>query len=152
MRKILNKAESLMMGLLTISIVLQLLGSTIESLYAISLSGLALVFLLFAQVPNDANQSSDEQRGTSDLFANVIIPKILWIGTAIATTGILFFLYHLPGALNLLLSGCGAITVCVAVLIILRLANSQDLKRVIPVLYRAFPALLIAAYIGFRLL
>jgi hypothetical protein len=151
MKKILNKAELLIMGILVIAIALQLLGSKIDLLYSISISGLGLVFFLFAQLPNGQSEPSEKEREFNDLLGHVLMPKVLWIGTAITTIGILFYLNHFPGALNMLLIGGGTITFCTLILIVLRLTKGLDLQQLIPVLYRAFPALLVAAYFALPL-
>ena len=146
MKQILEKAELALMGLLIISIVLEMMGSPVPSLFIISMTGLAIVFLVNAQIP--ADQSDQKQHQLMDL----ILPKVLWISTSVAVIGVMFEAQHFEGSLNMLLIGGGGITICAAIAAVLRLAANVNMQSLIPVLYRAFPALIAAAYLAFPLL
>lgn len=156
MIKYLSKAEFLLLGLLAIAVVLESIGTKLDVLYLISLAGLALVFFLFAQVPNQKEEPSstksnekDKSSGFQTLLGLVIVPKVLWIGTAVATIGILFFLQDFKGAENLLTIGGITIAITTVILLVLRVINVKNLHTVIPILYRSYPALLAAAYLVF---
>jgi len=147
MNKILVKAEMLLLAILAVAAVLELLDSKLSILYIISLAGLGLVFFLFAQYP-----SQSKKDGGSDfkaLLGLTIVPKVLWIATAITTIGILFYLQGFKGAFNLLGIGVSTIAVCTIILIILRFIKVKGVEQVIPILYRSYPALLAAAYFMF---
>ncbi|ADR22325.1 hypothetical protein MATR_00330 [Marivirga tractuosa] len=156
MIKYLSKAEFLLLGLLAIAVVLESIGTKLDVLYLISLAGLALVFFLFAQVPNRKEEPSstesnekDKSSGFQTLLGFVIVPKVLWIGTAVATIGILFFLQDFKGAENLLTIGGITIAITTVILLVLRVINVKNLHTVIPILYRSYPTLLAAAYLVF---
>lgn len=156
MTKYLSKAEFLLLGLLAIAVVLESIGIKLDVLYLISLAGLGLVFFLFAQFPNQKVESSSEENndkeeggGFQTLLGLVIVPKVLWIGTAVTTIGILFFLQDFKGAENLLTIGGITIAITTVILLVLRVINVKNLHTVIPILYRSYPALLAAAYLVF---
>ncbi|WP_296620629.1 hypothetical protein [Marivirga sp.] len=146
MNKILIKAEMVLLALLAVAVVLELLDTKLSILYIISLAGLGIVFFLFAQIPS---QAKIEGSDFNSLLGLSIVPRVLWISTAITTVGVLFYLQGFAGAFKLLSIGGITIAICTLILIILRVINVKGLEQVIPILYRSYPALLAAAYFIF---
>ena len=139
----------LLLALLSAAILLELLEINLPILFIISLAGLGLVFFLYAQFPLIYVESSDEDQGFKHLLGLTIVPKILWIGTAITTLGILFYLQYFPGAAKMLTIGGSTIAICTLILLVFRFMKINGLENVFPILYRSYPALLAAAYFVF---
>jgi hypothetical protein len=148
MNKFLPKAEMLLLALFAAAIILEFLDIKLTVLFIISLAGLSLVYFLYAQFPSDI-ESSDEEQGFIHLLGLTIVPKVLWIGTAIATLGILFYLQDFSGAAKMLTIGGSTIAICTLILLVLRFMKINGLENVFPILYRSYPALLAAAYFVF---
>jgi hypothetical protein len=147
MNNILSRAEFLLLALFAVSVGLELVGNKLSVLYGISLAGLALVFFLFAQFPVSNEKANEEENSNfTSLLGLVILPKILWIGTALTTVGIMFHLQNFKGSFNLLVIGASTIAICTVILVLLRIMKIRNLQGVIPILYRSYPALLAAAY------
>lgn len=119
---------------------------------SVSLIGLAVVFFLYAYKPLDIVRAENEQLGFSDLLAVLILPKVMWISSAISTLGLLFYLLDLgnDGYKKMLMIGGLTIGIAVVLLTIFLASGVKNLKIVTPILLRAVPLLLIDLYILFK--
>lgn len=149
--KLLPYIERIFLASLIIGFLLKLTGSEIPFLIAVSIGGLGVSFFLNAYSPLDIEPAEGEQMGFNELLGLSIIPKVLWISTAIATIGILFYMLHLgnSGYLNMLYIGGSIIIIATFIMLILKLIGTKYMNAAFPVLYRALPTLLIVAYILF---
>jgi len=148
MSKFLSKGEMLLLALLIVSIVLELLEINMPILFIISLAGLGAVFFLYAQMPSN-KESSNQDQVFKYLLGLTIVPKILWISTSLTTVGIIFYTQDFAGATKLLTIGGITIAFCTVILLILRFMKINGLEKVFSILYRAYPAVLGAAYFVF---
>lgn len=110
----------------------------------ISLSGLAGVYFLMAYRP-PSSPPTGEKKGFAKLVSQTILPKILWIGCAVGTIGIMFYLLQLEGFREMLMIHTAAGGVGVGVFLAFR--QTSDTQALTPVLYRAVPLLLISVYL-----
>lgn len=119
---------------------------------SVSLIGLAVVFFLYAYKPIEIVRDEKEQLGFSDLLAVTILPKVMWISSAISTLGLLFYLLDLgnDGYKNILMIGGLTIGIAVVLLTVFLSSGVKNLKMVTPILFRAVPLLLIDLYILFK--
>lgn len=118
----------------------------------VSLVGLAVVFFLYAYKPMDIVRGENEQLGFSDLLAVTILPKVMWISSAISTLGLLFYILDLgnEGYKNMLMIGGLTIGIAFVLLTIFLASGVKNLKMVTPILFRAVPLSLIDLYILFK--
>ena len=118
----------------------------------ISLSGLAVVFFLYAYRPLEISNADDEPMGFIHLLSLSIIPKVLWISASISTMGIMFYLLGLneEGYKSMLMIGGSSILFASFVLGIFLISATKYLRVLIPVLMRALPILFINIYIYFE--
>ena len=104
-------------------------------------------------IETEENVQPEESKisGLNELLSKYIIPKVIWIGTAIATIGILLYNLQLgnEGYLRLLYMGGLTIIVAFIVMLFLKAIGTKYLKAGIPALIRALPTLLIVGYILF---
>jgi hypothetical protein len=116
-----------------------------------SLIGLAITFFLFAYRPLDVPYQENEQQGFADLLALMIIPKVLWISTAMSAFGIGFsFFATNEGYKNMLLIGGISIAFATLLLGIFTIIGVKHIRVVAPILLRALPLCLVDFYILFR--
>ena len=82
----------------------------------------------------------------------MIIPKVLWISSAICAMGIAFYLFNLgnEGYKNMLLIGGTTVVAATLILLAFLLGGVRYISTVIPVLFRAVPLGLVSLYILFR--
>ena len=141
--------------LFTIAVGLILHYSNINSrmLLIVSLGGLAIVFFLYMNKLIEIEKEEGKQFGFSELLGWVILPKVLWIGTSVSTAGIIFYYMHLKNHGYFTMSGVGGSTIFIAILVLclLYFMGVKQLDKVVPILYRAVPALLISFYIFFMI-
>lgn len=100
----LYRAEWLFLTGLVIGTILAVL--TIDtSVTKVSLIGLAITFFLYAYKPIDIPRTENELLGFSELLALMIVPKVMWISSAVSTLGIAFYLFDFgnPGYKQLLI-------------------------------------------------
>ncbi len=90
--------------------------------------------------------------GFQELLAYVILPKILWISSAILIGGILFYLMTTGnnGYLSMIAIGSTTVIIGTLILLICAVTGTKHISLVIPVLYRAIPALVAGGYIYFQ--
>ena len=151
MNKLLPYLERVFLASLIIGFVLRLSGNEIPMLITVSLAGLGVIFFLSAYRPLDIEPSEGEQMGFKELLGLSIVPKVLWISTAVATIGILFYLLDLgnDGDLRMLYIGGSTIALATLILLGLKATGTKNISAVMPVLFRALPTLLVTAYILF---
>ena len=151
MNKLLPYLERVFLATLTVAFVLQLTESELPILMTISLAGLGATFFLSAYRPLDFRPTEGEQMGFNELLGLSIIPKVLWISTAIATIGILFYTLQLDndGYLRMLYIGGSTIITASVIMLILKAMGTKYLNATFPVFFRAMPTLLIVTYILF---
>ena len=59
----------------------------------VSLLGLGVTFFLLAYRPIDIPSQEGEQFGFSELLGLMIVPKVLWISSAVSSLGMAFYLF-----------------------------------------------------------
>ncbi|MBX7126537.1 MAG: hypothetical protein K1X47_12655 [Cyclobacteriaceae bacterium] len=118
-----------------------------------SLIGLGVTLFLNAYRPVELKRDADRQFDFQDLLALTIIPKILWIGSAVSALGFAFSLSAITnnqGYRQMLLVGglsCAGGTLCLLLLYSRWQANKQV---VFAVLKWAIPLMLLDVYLLFR--
>ena len=149
MNKLLPSLEQICLAILVIGFILQLNGTPIAILIMLGLGGLGVVFFLSAYRPLDVKPQENERMGFNELLGLSIIPKVLWIGSAITVMGILFYMMQIGNGQFLGVLYIGGLTVIIATLILLGLKaiGTKYLNTIFPILFRALPTLLVAAYI-----
>lgn len=144
-------AEKILLTSLLIGIVLTIMQ--IDSAVAsVSLLGLAATFFLLAYRPIDVPRQENELLGLSELLAFMIVPKVLWISSAISALGIAFYMFNFgnPGYKNMLMIGGSTIAVAALILAVLLVSGVKHIRMVTPILLRALPICLIDFYILFK--
>ena len=123
-----------------------------SSVTKVSLLGLGVTFFLFAYRPNEIPREENEQFGFPDLLVLTIVPKVLWISSAISALGIALYLVDLgnEGYKRLLMIGGMTIGGATVILLFSFAKGVKHLETVTPVLLRAIPLLLVDFYILFR--
>ncbi len=118
----------------------------------ISLLGLGATFFLLAYRPNDIPRQEGEQFGFSDLLALMILPKVLWISSAISALGIAFYLFDFgnDGYKKMLMIGGLTIGIGTILLITFSISGVKHIKIAMPILIRAVPLCLVDFYILFK--
>ncbi len=139
--------EKVFAGILLLGLLLKYVNIDGKPFMIISLSGLAGVFYLTAFKPLGAELTAEEKQGFANLFATTMGPKLLGIGSAVLTIGILFYLMKFGGYKEMLMIGCGAVSLVLLGLGVVSLAGNKNIERLTPLLIRAIPLLLLGAYI-----
>jgi hypothetical protein len=118
----------------------------------VSLLGLGVTFFLLAYRPNDIPRQEGEQLGFSDLLGLMIVPKVLWISSAISALGIAFYLFDFgnDGYKQMLMIGGLTIGVGTILLIVFFVSGVKHIRTVLPILLRAVPLCLVDLYILFK--
>jgi len=148
--KVLPNVEKVLLALLMMILLLKTQNIRIPYLLNFILLGLAITFLLNAFKQPEIRAGENKNFGFIDMFIGSIIPKALWIGTAVTTLGILFYIMNLGnnGFIKLLMIGCATITIASILGLSLSLIKSKEqLPVIIPLFYRALPAIGFACYI-----
>ena len=97
MNKFLPLIEKVLVISLIIGFLLKFSGTNVPILLNLSLAGLGITFFLKIYLPIDIETEENVQpeeskiSGLNELLSKYIIPKVIWIGTAIATIGILLY-------------------------------------------------------------
>lgn len=151
MNKLLPYLERVFLATLVVAYVLKLTGSELPILMTISLAGLGVTFFLSAYRPLNIETTEGEQMGFNELLGLSIVPKVLWISTAVATIGILFYTLQLgnDGYLRMLYVGASTIIIALVIMLILKAIGTKYLNATFSVFFRALPTLLVVAYILF---
>lgn len=143
----LQKAETVFVILLLVSVFLANNGKNILMLVILSLSGLSIIFFLNAFIEPPTAQSTGSK--VSDKLLQ-IVPRVIWISCAVVLTGITYVILGFIGGGNMLaIGGCG-ILAGIIILAILYSSGIRTIGKFIPILYRAVPAMLISGYLLFR--
>lgn len=144
--KNLRWVEGILLVLLVIGIILMNLNDD-RTLLTVSLIGLAVVFFLYAHRPIDMPVETNEKAGFSELLAYGILPKVMWIGCAIATTGILFYTLERSGYKEMLMIGGLSTGIVLLLFTIFLLTGVKNLRFLFPNLVRSVPLFAIVVYI-----
>lgn len=141
--------EKILLCALAIGIILAALNVDFTVL-RIALIGVAATFFLLAYRPPEEikERREDEVMGLSALLALTILPKVLWISSAISVLGIALYFFELgnEGYRQALMIGVLTIGLCLVLLVIFMVSGVKYLKAVAPILLRAVPALLAGLY------
>ena len=112
----------------------------------VSLCGLAGVFFLMAYrpptaVPEHEPEATDSKPGMPALLMQTILPKVLWLSSAIGAAGIAIYHTHPDndGYKQLLLIQSASCVLAVVLVGLFTLQGIRGAKRLVPVLYRAVP-------------
>ena len=151
MNKLLPYFEKAFLATLIIGFALQLIGTEIPILFIVSLAGLGVTFFLSAYIPLDIEPTKGQQMGFNELLGLTILPKVLWISTAVTTIGILFYMLQLgnDGYQRMLYIGGSTIIIATLITLILWTIGTRYLNATYPVLYRAILTRLVGGYILF---
>lgn len=145
--------EKVLMCVLAIGIILAVLNINFLIL-RIALTGLAVTFFLSAYRPPEEikERSENDTFGFSEMLALMIIPKVLWISSAVSAAGIAlyFFRFGNDGYKQALMIGILSIAACLVLLAFFLISGIKHLKSVTPILLRAVPALLAGLYFFFN--
>jgi hypothetical protein len=118
----------------------------------VSLLGLGVTFFLMAYRPTDIPRQEGEQFGFSDLLGLMIVPKVLWISSAVSALGIAFYLFDFgnDGYKKMLMVGGLTIGIGTLLLVVFLVSGVKHIKTVTPILLRAVPLCLVDFYILFK--
>jgi len=118
----------------------------------VSLLGLGVTFFLMAYRPTDIPRQQGEQFGFSDLLGLMIVPKVLWISSAVSALGIAFYLFDFgnDGYKKMLMVGGLTIGIGTLLLVVFLVSGVKHIKTVTPILLRAVPLCLVDFYILFK--
>lgn len=142
----LQKAETVFVILLLISVFLANSGRNSLMLVILSLSGLSVIFFLNAFIEPPTAQFAGSHRYGKLLQ---IVPRAIWISCAAVLMGIIFDLLGFMGGVNLLAIGGGGILTGIIILAILYSRGVRSIGALTPILYRAVPAMLASGYLLF---
>lgn len=140
--------EKVFLIALMIGIILTLLK--IDSLVLrVALLGTGVVFFLFMYRLTEIPTQENERFGFSELLAYMIVPKILWMSSAISAWGIAFYLFNFgnDGYKRMLLIGGLPIAIGTLLLIFFAASGVRHIKLVAPILFRAIPLFLVDIYL-----
>lgn len=147
--KYLDRAESLMLALLIAGVVCHFMDlSYADQVLVLAFGGLAGVFFLNAYRPPKAPEEGQETR--KDFFAllsQTILPKVLWISSAVGAVALALVHSHSPEAgyqQMFLIQGVVAVG-CIVVVGISAFLG-QNIQHLVPILYRAIPLTMAGAH------
>ncbi len=151
MKKLLPYLERVFLTGLIIGFVFSLTGIEIPYLLTISLGGLGITFFLNAYLPVGIESTEKDKMGFNELLGLLIVPKVLWISSAIATLGILFYTLKLDnnGYMQMLYIGGSTIITPLVIMLILKAIGTKYIKFTNPAIFRAVPILFVIGYILF---
>ncbi|MEQ8304854.1 MAG: hypothetical protein RIB47_15775 [Cyclobacteriaceae bacterium] len=138
-------AEKIFLAGLAVGVVL-LFMSVDTTVLMISLNGLAVVYFLFAYKPLEIQREEGALFGFSELLAYMIVPKVMWIASAVSLIGIMFSLLKLEGSSNMLLIGLISLGIGTLLLVIFKAIGVKQLEVLQPMLYRTMPLLFFDLY------
>jgi hypothetical protein len=143
--KYLPNAEIICLALLMLGIVVAMSTDDI-TIVVIPVTGLALIYFLNAYA-FPASVNGEGKPRFVDLLAKRIVPNVLWIGCAVVTVGLLYFIlaYSPQSYKKILVIGLTAICGGFVTLGVLFASGVRDINSA--VLYRAVPLALIGGYI-----
>jgi hypothetical protein len=106
-----------------------------------------VIYFLSAYKPSDLPTDENNPFGFSELLSLSILPKVMWINSAVLAIGILFYLLKNEGYKQMLMIGCLSMGAALLILLILFIARAKYLNNCASVLLRGIPLLAVAAYI-----
>lgn len=107
-----------------------------------ALLALGVVFYLRSNTPIDVPATEGERYGFKELLAHSIVPRTLWISSAVSAIGIAFYLFEFNGYKQMLIIGGSVIGFGALLLLIFLAQGVKHIKVVLPVLLRAIPLLM----------
>lgn len=115
----------------------------------VSLLALGVTFFLLAYRPTEIPTREGEQFGLRELLALMVVPKVLWISSAISALGIAFYLFELgnDGYKKLLMIGGLTLGIGTLLLIIFFISGVRYINTVTPILLRAIPLCFLDFYL-----
>lgn len=153
MNNLLPYLERVFLSTITISLILELTSTSFPYLLTTSLIGLAIVFFLCVFKPNENESAENEIQSFKELLSVSIIPKALWMGSALAVLGITFYHLEMKSGYNRTLgSGSTTIVIATIILIYLKASGIRFVEKAVPVLYRAIPTTGIAIHLYLSLM
>ncbi|MBZ0245435.1 MAG: hypothetical protein K8H85_05785 [Cyclobacteriaceae bacterium] len=140
--------EKILLSALAIGTILVVLKMD-SSVARLSLLGLGVTFFLLAYRPNDIPRKEDEPFGFSELLGFMIVPKVLWISSAISALGLAFYLFDFgnDGYKQMLLIGGLTSGIGTVLLVVFFATGVKHIKMVMPVLLRAVPLCIVDFYL-----
>jgi len=149
--KLLPLAEKIFLVALSIGIAITYMSLN-SSVTEVSLIGLAIIFFLYAYTPFDIPRPYDEHWGLSELLALTIVPKVMWIGSAISALGVAFYLINFGNDGYRRLSMLGGTTIAITIIMqtFFLITGVKHLKYVAPILLRSAPLFLADLYMFFK--
>lgn len=154
LQSVLSKAELVALAITVIGLILFNNGQEIGSnILTLGLTTLAGIFFLTAFMPaspasDDENQKIEKEtkKGFVDLIG-LVLWKVMHIGCAVTTIGILFYILHLLGFGQMLFIGTSALILSVAFSALSILQKSENMNTLKSGLMRAIPLVLLGSYI-----
>jgi hypothetical protein len=142
--------EKVLLSALAIGAILTIMKMD-STVTRVSLLGLGITFFLLAYRPTDIPGQVGERFGFSGLLGLMIVPKVLWMSSAISALGIAFYVFDFgnEGYKKMLMIGGLSIGVAILVLIAFFLSGVKHIKIVTPILLRALPLCLVDFYLLF---
>jgi hypothetical protein len=147
----LSLVEKILFAALAVGLVLTAMGIN-SSFTGMVFLALAVTFFVSAYRPLDIPDSAHEKFGFSELLALIIIPKVMWIGSAILALGVAFFIFDFgnEGYRQMLLIGALSVGAAVVLLTYFLMSGVKHLNLVTPMLLRVVPVLLVGLYVLFK--
>lgn len=119
----------------------------------VALFGLGLVYFLCAYRPIDMPQEEGKAHGMKELLVFGIVPKVLWISSAVSVIAIALTVLGSDNRGYLQMFFIGAASIAVALVIVLIVSVGQVIRSsrsLAPVLFRAIPLLAVDLYFLLR--
>ena len=144
----LPKAEKVFLLGLAVGLIL-FFTSGDKIIVRISIGALAVIFFLSSFKPLDVPETGDKRFGFKELLTWIMIPKILWIGSAFSILGILVYTLQLghDGHMRALMPGGSTIAIGLLVILYSWATGTKHLSVLLPTIIRVVPVMLIALYI-----
>ncbi|MBK8290518.1 MAG: hypothetical protein IPK96_05710 [Flammeovirgaceae bacterium] len=130
--KHLPQVEKVFLAAFILGMILRILhlDSTVLS---VSLLGLGVTYFLFGFRPIDIPQQENEKFGFAELLGLMIVPKVLWLSSAISALGIAFYNFDFgnEGYKQMLLIGGLIIGIGTLLLVIFMISGVRHIRLVI---------------------
>ena len=147
----LKRIERVLLAALSIGSVLTFWRVEAMTTIQVSLLGLAIVYFTTAFTILEIPKPIDEIYGFKELLALVIVPKVLWMCSAVSLFGGNVYTLHMEhnGFNGGLRTGGLGIFICLIILIYAFLTGTKHLNHLLPHLARAMPIFLFDFYLVF---
>ncbi len=141
-------AEKLLLGVFLAGVILLAAGID-HRIAAWSLVGLAVSFFLMGYLPQDIPVEKDFAQGFRELLALSVIPKVLWIASAISAMGVAFYLMEMPDDRYRRMVMIGGTTIAsgTILLVFFMATGVRHVRLVSGVLFRAVPLFALDLYL-----